>query len=167
MDRQKFIDHRGTRILFSDLSRIQTTEELQQAVRQGTELAQSQPPRSLLVLVDVTGTEYNVASFAVVQQSVAANRPYIRAHAVVGLPKTFPFRSTSPQNFPEDRWRASTISNPPKIGWFCNRTPDSASASPYLAVCSAGRICSYMPTCSTLCVSHARAAASDRKRGRR
>ena len=87
MDRQKFIDHRGTRILFSDLSRIDSTEELQQAVRLGTELAQAQPPRSLLVLVDVTDTEYNVASFAVVQQSVAVNRPYIRAHAVVGLPK--------------------------------------------------------------------------------
>ena len=91
MHRQKFIDHRGTRILFSDLSGIKTTEELQQAVRLGTELAQAEPPRSLLVLVDFTGTEHNIEKFAVVQRSVAVNRPYIRAHAVVGLPKTASF----------------------------------------------------------------------------
>ena len=79
--------------MFSDLSGIKTTEEIQQAVRLGTELAQAEPPRSLLVLVDFTGTEYNIESFAVVQRSVAANRPYIRAHAVVGLPKvaSFPY----------------------------------------------------------------------------
>lgn len=87
MDRAKFIEHRGTRILLSDLSGIRTTEELQRAVRLGSELVQSQPPHSLLILVDVTGVEYNIESFAVVQQSVAANRPYIRARAVVGLPQ--------------------------------------------------------------------------------
>ena len=86
MDRVKLIEHRGTQILFSDLSGIRTTEDLQHAIRVANDFVQAQPPRSLLVLVDVTGVEYNIESFAVVQQSVAANRPYVRARAIIGLP---------------------------------------------------------------------------------
>ena len=87
MDRLRFIDHRGTRILFSDLSGIKTAQELQRAMYLGTELVQSQPLRSLLILVDLTGVEYSIEAFAIVQQSVAENRPYVRARAVVGLPR--------------------------------------------------------------------------------
>jgi hypothetical protein len=87
MDRMQFIEHRGTRILFSNLSGIRSSEELQRAIRQGSELVQSEPLRSVLVLVDVTNVEYNIESFAIVQQSVAENRPYVRARAIVGLPR--------------------------------------------------------------------------------
>lgn len=87
MDRVKFIEHRGTQILLSDLSGIRSTVELQRAVRLATEFVQSQPPRSLLILVDVTGVEYNIESFAIVQQSVAKNRPFVRARAIIGLPQ--------------------------------------------------------------------------------
>ena len=88
MDRVRFIEHRGTQILLSDLSGIRETPELQRAVRIGGEMLQAQPPRSTLVLVDVTDVEYNVESFALLQQSVAVNRPFVRARAVVGLPST-------------------------------------------------------------------------------
>ena len=87
MERVRFIEHRGVPILLSDLSGIRNTSELQRAVRLGGELLRTQPPRSDLVLVDVTGVEYSVESFAIVQQSVATNRPYVRARAVVGLPR--------------------------------------------------------------------------------
>ena len=87
MERVRFITHRGTQILLSDLSGIRTTVELQRAIRLGTEVVQTHPLGSLLILVDVTGVEYNIESFAVVQQSVADNRPYVRARAIVGLPR--------------------------------------------------------------------------------
>ena len=87
MDRVRFIVYRGTPILLSDLSGIRETPDLQRAVRLGGELLRAQPPRSVLVLVDVTGVEYSVESFAIVQQSVAENRPFVRARAVVGLPR--------------------------------------------------------------------------------
>jgi hypothetical protein len=92
MERVRFIDYRGRRILLSDFSGM-TTPELQRAVRLGNELIQAQPPRSTLILVDVTDVEYNLETFAIVQQSVVANRPYVRARAVVGLPSaaTVPF----------------------------------------------------------------------------
>ena len=93
MERVRFITHHGTQILLSDLSGIRSTLELQRAIRLGTEFVQTQPPRSLLILVDVTGVEYNIESFAIVQQSVAENRPFVRARAIVGLPRvaTIPF----------------------------------------------------------------------------
>lgn len=87
MDRVGFIDHHGTQILFSDLSGIRSSEELQRAIHLGTELVQSQPLRSVLVLADVTDVEYNIESFAIVQKSVAENRPYVLARAIVGLPE--------------------------------------------------------------------------------
>jgi hypothetical protein len=87
MDRVKFIDHHGTQILLSDLSGIRSSEELQRAMHLGSELVQSRPLGSVLVLADVTNVEYNIESFAIVQQSVAENRPYVRARAIVGLPK--------------------------------------------------------------------------------
>lgn len=110
MERLRFIEHRGTQILLSDLSGIRTTEELQRAVRLGTELVQAQPKNSVRILVDVTGVEYNIESFAIVQQSVAVNRPFVRARAVVGLPSAaaIPFRlvakiSSSPMASFDDR----------------------------------------------------------------
>ena len=86
MEPARFIEHRGSPILLSNLSGIRTTEELQRAVRLGGELLRTQPLGSTLVLVDVTGLEYSVESFAILQQSVATNRPYVRARAIVGLP---------------------------------------------------------------------------------
>ena len=86
MDRVRFIDHRGTPILLADLSGITETPELQRVVRLGTELLHAQPPHSTLVLVDLSYVEYNLESFAIVQQSVAVNRPFVRARAIVGLP---------------------------------------------------------------------------------
>ena len=57
MDRVRFVEHRETRILFSDLSGIGTPLELQRVIHLASELVQSQPLRSLLILVDVTGVE--------------------------------------------------------------------------------------------------------------
>ena len=85
MDRARFIEHRGIPILLSDLSGIHDIQDLQRTLRLGGELLRAEPPGSVLVLVDVTDLEYNVETFAVVQQSVATNRPYVRARAIVGL----------------------------------------------------------------------------------
>ena len=93
MDRVRFIEHGGVKILLSDLSGITTTEELQGTVRRGVDLARDEPHGSVRILVDITGVEYNLEAFAIVQQSVAALRPFVRARAVVGLPPaaTLPF----------------------------------------------------------------------------
>jgi hypothetical protein len=85
-DRLYITEHKGKKIVVSDLSAIRSTLDLQQAVRIGSELVQSQPPKSVRILVNMTGVEYSLDFFAVVQQSVAVNRPFVKARAVIGLP---------------------------------------------------------------------------------
>jgi len=87
MERCRLIEHGGTTILLSDLSGIRSIPELQRTIRLGTELVQTRPLGSLLILVDLTDVEYSLEAFAIVQQSVAVNRPYVRARAIVGLPR--------------------------------------------------------------------------------
>lgn len=122
MDRVRFIDQRGTRILFSDLSGIRATLKLQRVVFLGSELVKSQPPHSLLILVDVTDVEYNIESFAILQQSVAVNRPYVVPTCAPAPLWVFrrlrPFRLRSSRSFPAARWQGSTTSRPRKTGWF-------------------------------------------------
>jgi len=97
MERIRFVEIGGTRILLSDFAGIREVSELQRTTRLGMELVRTQPLKSLLILVDVTGVEYSLEAFAILQQSVAANRPYVKARAVVGLPKiaVIPFEIVS------------------------------------------------------------------------
>jgi hypothetical protein len=87
IDRVTFIEHRGVRILHADFSGIRETPEFQRAIRLATELTHAQPLHSLLILADVTGVEYSLETFAIAQQAVVANRPYVRARAIVGVPR--------------------------------------------------------------------------------
>ena len=86
MERIRFVDHEGVRILHADYSGIRTTEELREAVGRATEMLRSEPPRSALVLVNLSGVAYNLANLEVLRDAVEANRPYVRARAVYGLP---------------------------------------------------------------------------------
>jgi hypothetical protein len=54
-------------------------------VRVASALVQTQAPRSLLVMVNLTGVPHSMATAAILQQGVAESRPYVRARAVVGL----------------------------------------------------------------------------------
>ena len=84
-DRLYVTEHQGKKIVVSDLSGIRGTLDLQHAVRIGGEFVQSQPPKSVRILVNMTGVAYSLDFFAVVQQSVAVNRPFVKARAVIGL----------------------------------------------------------------------------------
>lgn len=86
MDRVRFVDHEGVRILHADYSGIRTTEELRAVVERATEMIRVEPPRSVLVLVNLSGVPYNLDNLAVLRDAVEANRPYVRARAVYGLP---------------------------------------------------------------------------------
>ena len=44
-----------------------------------------EPPNSVLTLNDMTGTTFDKESVAVVQARVAANGPYVRRAAVIGI----------------------------------------------------------------------------------
>ena len=86
MQRVRFVDHDGVRILHADYSGIRTTEELREWVDRASELIRECPPRSALVLVNLEGVPYNLENLAVLREAVQTNRPYVLARAVYGLP---------------------------------------------------------------------------------
>ena len=82
--RVKFIEHMGKRVLFinyadCDIATLKAVaEEMHRVIAK-------EPPNSVLTLNDVTGTSFDTESVAVLKSKVAANAPYVRRAAVIGI----------------------------------------------------------------------------------
>lgn len=82
--RVKFIEHLGKRVLSinyadCDIAMLKAVaEEMHRVIAK-------EPPNSVLTLTDVTGTSFDSESVAVLKSKVAANAPYVRRAAVIGI----------------------------------------------------------------------------------
>ena len=85
MERTRFIDHRGKRILLLDYSGIQNAEQAISTVEQSKRVVAQHPPHSLLVLTDVKDARYNTAVLQALKELAAHNGPYVKASAIVGM----------------------------------------------------------------------------------
>jgi hypothetical protein len=84
MDRTRFIDHRGQRILFLDYTSLGTdADELRTEITRTKEMIVTQPPASVLALTDVRGSRITPANVRAVQDLVQFNAPFVRWSAVV------------------------------------------------------------------------------------
>lgn len=83
MDRTRFIEHRGQRILFIDFSEMNDPGEALAEIAKVRRLVAEQPPGSLLTLTDVTGTRYDDDIIKALKELAAHNGPYVRAAASV------------------------------------------------------------------------------------
>lgn len=86
MERVDFITHRGSRILRVDYSGMSELPELLRTAERATRLLEQEPPKSALVLVDLTGTRYSLRLVRHLGDLAVANADYVRARALVGLP---------------------------------------------------------------------------------
>lgn len=82
--RIKFVTHQGRRVLFLDYSQ-RDAAGLNTLSEEGHRVISREPPNSLLTLTDVTGTSFDQESVELLKARVAANAPYVRRAAVVGL----------------------------------------------------------------------------------
>lgn len=77
------IQHKGKSIFVLDLSSANSGD-----VKEITEAAHSKiasvPPKSALILTDVTDAVYNNVSSAAIKDFTSRNTPYVKASAVVG-----------------------------------------------------------------------------------
>ncbi|MGK2860166.1 MAG: hypothetical protein ACSLFQ_23465 [Thermoanaerobaculia bacterium] len=80
----RFIEHDGIPILEIDFSSCRGPE-YQRRIDEAAAVIRAQPEDSLLTLTIVTGAEYSAAIMEVMRPYVAANKPYVRFGAVVGL----------------------------------------------------------------------------------
>jgi hypothetical protein len=84
METPRFIDHGAKRILFLDFARASPRQHAD-GMRAAAAILAREPPRSVLVLVDVTGLSENAGTEEEVRRFLAEAGPHIRAKAVVGL----------------------------------------------------------------------------------
>lgn len=82
--RVHFIEHMGKRVLFINYAHCDV-ELLKAVAEEGHRVIAREQPNSVLTLNDVTGTNFDKESVAVLQSKVAANAPYVRRAAVVGI----------------------------------------------------------------------------------
>lgn len=82
--RVNFIEHKGRRVLFINYSHCDVAM-LKAVAEEGHRVIAREQPNSVLTLNDVTGTNFDKESVAVLQAMVAGNAPYVRRAAVIGI----------------------------------------------------------------------------------
>jgi hypothetical protein len=85
MERTRFTEHKGKRILLLDYAGVRDPDEAVASVRQSMEFIARQPLNSLLVMTVVREARYNAAVLQAMKELAAHNAPYVKASAVVGM----------------------------------------------------------------------------------
>jgi hypothetical protein len=84
MDRTRFIDHRGHRLLLLDYTNLGTDLELlKDEIGRSKEVVGREPPASVLTVTDVRGSKITPGAVKAMQELVQHNAPYVRWSAVV------------------------------------------------------------------------------------
>ena len=86
MERVTFVTHDGTRILRVDYSGLGEVEELLRVAERARRVLEKEPPESVLVLVDLSGTRYSLRLVRNLGDLAVANAGFVKARALVGLP---------------------------------------------------------------------------------
>ena len=90
-DRIRVIVHEGKQILLIDVSHC-SAEEVRRLSELVPKFVTQYPKRSLLLLADFTGAEFDRDTFTVMKEGAVFDRPHIKKSAWVGienLPKIF------------------------------------------------------------------------------
>lgn len=85
MERVTFIEFRGRSVLIEDFSNLRPGDEFRRALDVAAAAIRSQPPASVLALVDATHATFNAEAIGMLKTFTAANAPFVRAAAVVGV----------------------------------------------------------------------------------
>lgn len=85
MERTRFIEHQGKRILLLDYAGVRDPAEALREIEHSRAVVASQPPASLLVMTLVRDARYNASVLQGMKDLAAHNAPYVRASAVVGM----------------------------------------------------------------------------------
>lgn len=84
MERTRFIEHRGRRILLQDFTNVTDAAEALAAIEAAIEFVDRLPAdRSLLVLTETHGSHYDSEVLAALKRLAAHHTPYVKASAVV------------------------------------------------------------------------------------
>ncbi len=85
MERVSFAKHKGRDILIVDLSESKNADDNIAVLDKARAVIDIQAPKSLLILTNVTNAHYDPRAADAMKKYSAANTPYIKASAVVGV----------------------------------------------------------------------------------
>ncbi|HWK90215.1 MAG TPA: STAS/SEC14 domain-containing protein [Longimicrobium sp.] len=85
MERTRFIEHKGKRILLLDYHGVRDPAEALREIAHSRSVVAQQPPNSLRVMTVVRDARYNSEILAAMKDLAAHNAPYVRASAIVGM----------------------------------------------------------------------------------
>jgi hypothetical protein len=84
LPRVRLVTHEGRVVVLIDASQMEV-EDARKVFLEERALVASQPKGSALTLTDVSGTPLEDSLVTTVRETVAANAPYVKAGAVVGV----------------------------------------------------------------------------------
>ena len=104
MERLRFIEHKGRRVLLVDFRNC-TSDEVVQLTSQVRDVVSQEPKDSVLALGDFTGAQFSRDAVTRLKEVTAMDRPFVKRAAWVGtesLPKVFydAIRTFSLREFP-------------------------------------------------------------------
>lgn len=85
MERIRFIEHRGNRVLFIDMTDC-TPEEMAKVADLVPPYVTSEQPGSVLLLADFTGSKLTREAVERIKVAAVFNRPHLKRSAWVGTP---------------------------------------------------------------------------------
>jgi hypothetical protein len=91
VDRIRFFDYEGHRILLVDLSNC-TAQEVEETTRKVPDFVTTQPLRSVLILTDFAGASFNRDALFAMKEAAVFDKPYVKKSALIGtgsLPNDF------------------------------------------------------------------------------
>ena len=83
-ERVRFIDHKGKQILLEDFSHINRDEDFSVVLRNAQRIIQSQPQKSVLVLVDLSDIHFSPKLIQEIIDVVKNDSLFVASTAVVG-----------------------------------------------------------------------------------
>ncbi len=113
MDRIRFLDYQGKKVLLLDFTHC-TAEDVFDMMPEVQQIVTSQPAESVLVLADYSGGTFSRESVRRMKEVAARDKPHVRRAAVVGA-KSMPralFRGIedfSSRDFPEFSTREEAL----------------------------------------------------------
>jgi hypothetical protein len=81
------LQYRCKTIFCMDISGLQSKDkqEFQNRVEQAKEIIRKHPPKSLLIITEVTNTGFDAAIAGIIKDYAQHNTPYVKASAIVGI----------------------------------------------------------------------------------
>src|SRR5437899_1011492 len=105
MERVRFIEHDGQRVLLLDYSNLHDDAAILEMVQERRSLVASLPQNSLLSLTDITGAHFSKIALTKIKEAAALDLPHLRRAAIVGVDTSQQDALESVKSFTTRRWK--------------------------------------------------------------